>query len=249
MQKISIIILCSLFVGQLFGQEPAIDENKAGFRSEWYGGFHLHTSGWGGTLTKAKFKTYKQYNLYTVSISTLKHNKEFKVQNQALQNAKSYKYGKLNSILQARVGLGRRYMLFEKFRKQGVEIYFVGQLGGLVGMKKPIYLEIVQFDQNGNPIGATSSERYNPDLHNELNILGKSPTLKGVSDSKFSFGAFAKAGFMFEFASKREGIMAIETGGVLDAYPQKLPIMANEFNQQLFFNIYVNIVFGKKYYE
>lgn len=249
MRHFATAILLTVFFVQAFGQEPAVDENKAGLKSEWFGGVHLHTSGWGATLTRAKFKTYKKYNLFTLNISTLRHKKEFRVQSQALQNAKSYKFGKLSNIIQGRLGFGRRYMLFEKFRPKGVEIYFVGQFGALVALRKPIYLEIVQFDQNGNPIGATSSERYNPNLHNELNILGKSSVNKGFKNSEFSFGGFAKAGFVFEFAKKRERFLALETGFILDAYPEKLPIMANEYNQQLFLNIYVNILFGKKYYE
>lgn len=243
------ILLVFSFFQSLRAQEPEETENKVGFRSEWYGGLHLNTSGWGGELTKSVFKTYKKYDLFTLNISTLRHVKEFRVRNQIVPEARSFKYGKINSAISTRIGYGRRYMLYEKFREKGVEIYFVGQFGLNIAMLKPIYLEIVQFDQDGNPLPERVDERYDTDKHNDQNIFGKSSNLKGIGESKFNFGGYAKTGFMFEFADNREKILALETGVMLDAFPKKLVILDSELNQQLFFNIYLNVVFGKKYYD
>ncbi len=243
-----LFLMCFLCV-ELYAQEPAKQVNQAGFRSEWFGGLQLHSAGWGGTLTRAKFKNYKQYNLFSLDFVTIKHPKEFKVLNPALESAKSYKYGKLNGFMQTRLGYGRRFMLFEKFREKGVEIYFSGQFGANLGILKPIYLEIIAFDNNGNPIQGTVSERYDPIKHNELNIYGKSSSFKGLGESDLIYGGFLKASFSFEFAKDREKILALETGLVADIYPQKVPIMAFQDNQQVFINLFINILFGRKYYD
>ena len=243
------ILIIAAFFRSAFAQEPEETENKIGFRSEWYGGVHLNTSGWGGELTRSKFRTYKKYDLFTLNISSLRHVKEFRIRNQIVPNARSFKYGKINTVLTTRLSYGRRYMLYEKFREKGVEIYFIGQAGLNVALLKPIYLEIVKFDQDGKPLPIRVDERYDTDIHNDQNIFGKSSSLKGIGESKFNFGGYAKTGFMFEFADNREKILALETGVMLDFFPKKLVILDSELNPQLFFNIYLNLVFGKKYYD
>ena len=247
----SVYILTMFMVCSLFGlsQEPEEEENMIGFRSEWYGGLHLNTSGWGGTLTRSVFKTYKQYSLYSLDVSSLRHVKEFRVKNQIVDQSRSFKYGKINSVLLTRLGYGRRYMIYEKFRKKGVEIYYIGQVGLDIALLKPIYLEIAKFDANGKPLNETSNERYDTDIHNEQNIVGKSGIFLGVNESKFNFGGHLKTGFLFEFADNREKIVALEAGILLDVFPTKIPILDSELNQQAFFNIYLNVVFGKKYYN
>lgn len=243
---ISIFFVLASFIA--FGQLPAKQDNKVGFRSEWFGGVVLHSHGWGGTLSYAKFKTYKKYNIFTLDYVTLKHPKEFKVVNQVLEDARGYKFGKLNAFSKFRLGYGQRYMLYEKLRENGVQIYFTGQIGANMGILKPIYLEILNYDINGN-VQSLSDEKYDPNIHNQLNIYGKASSLKGINESKLIFGAHAKAGFTFDFSKDREKVRALETGIVVDFYPQKVPIMAYIQNKQMFINFYINILFGKKYYE
>lgn len=247
MRKLFYILLCSL-IGNVFAQVPAKQENKVGFRSEWFGGINIHSLGWGGTLSKSKFKTYKQSNIFTLDIITMKHPKEFKVVNQVLEDARGYKFGKLNSLFVSRLGMGRRFMLFEKFRDNGLQIYFTGTLGGNIGMLKPVYLEILNYDINGNILGV-SDEKYDPLIHTQLNIYGKASSLKGTNESEFIFGAHAKAGFTFEFSRNREKIRALEAGISVDMYPERVPIMAFIQNKQVFVNFYINVLFGKKYYD
>ena len=100
-------------------QLPAKQENKAGFRSEWFGGLILHTNGWGGNLTRGKFKTYKRYDLYSFDLVNIKHIKEYRIRYQIDQDnlTKSFKYGKLNSFYNARFSYGQQRMLFEKQRE------------------------------------------------------------------------------------------------------------------------------------
>ena len=63
-------------------------------------------------------------------------------------------------------------------------------------------------------------------------------------------GVYVKSGLNFDWGSKDDRIMCIETGVVLDYYFKEVPIMAdfqNIKNQNAFVSLYATILFGKKY--
>lgn len=241
------IILFTAISFQSFAQLPAKQENKAGFRSEWFGGLILHTSGWGGNLTRAKFKTYKRYDLYSFDLVNIKHEKEYRIRYQIAPDnfTKSFKYGKLNSFYNSRFSYGQQRMLFEKQREKGVEVYFNWKTGLNLGMLKPIYLEVVN---SSTGIGKVE-ERYDPNIHNESNIYGKGRFTSGLNEISFVPGAHIKGGFKFEISRNRERIIALETGVIVDFFPTKVSILAEQKEDVLFYNFYINILFGKKYYD
>jgi hypothetical protein len=243
-----IILLISISFWQIsFAQIPATQENKAGFRSEVFGGLILHTNGWGGNFTYSKFKTYKTYNLYCLDFVNIKDPKEYRIRYQVAPGSftSSFKYGKVNSLYNLRLSFGKQRMLYEKQREKGVEIYFVWKAGLNTGIVKPKYLEI----QNTEGVNTTSQERYDPDIHNESNIFGRASLGKGLGESKIALGGNINAGFKFEIARDRENIFAIETGIVVDVFPTRVPILAYADKELLFYNFYINILFGKKYYN
>ncbi|MGB1040521.1 MAG: hypothetical protein ACPGVD_06595 [Flavobacteriales bacterium] len=249
MTKRTLYIVLFVFLStSSLAQLPAEQENMVGFRSEWFGGLNLHTNGWGVNLTRGKFKTYKKYNLYSFDFVHIKHPKEYKIRYQVAPGnfARAFKYGKLNSFYNARFSYGQQRMVFEKLRDKGVEVYFNWKTGVSLGLLKPIYLEIINI-QDG--ISVISEEKYNPDNHNESNIYGKGAFGSGFSDMKIAPGGHIKGGFKFELAKKRENIFAIETGLILDIFPTKIPILAYSKEEVLFYNFYINILFGKKYYD
>lgn len=231
-----------------FAQIPARQENKAGFRSEVFGGLILHTNGWGGNLTYSKFKTYKTYTLFSLDFVNIKNPKEYRIRYQVSPGSftSSFKYGKINSLYNVRLSYGKQRMLYEKQREKGVEMYFVWKAGLNTGIVKPIFLEISNLDRG---VSATSVERYDPDIHNESNIFGRATLGRGLGQSKIAFGANINAGFKFEIANERENIFAIETGVIVDIFPTRVPILAYTEKELLFYNFYINILFGKKYYN
>jgi hypothetical protein len=63
-------------------------------------------------------------------------------------------------------------------------------------------------------------------------------------------GVYVKSGLNFDWASKDERIMGVETGVVVDYFFKDVPIMAefqNIKNQRAFISLYATILFGKKY--
>lgn len=247
--RLTVILFLSLgFIWQnCFAQMPAVQENKAGFRSEVFGGLVLHTNGWGGNLTYGKFKTYKTYTLFSLDLVNIKNPKEYRIRYQVSPTSftSSFKYGKINSLYNVRLAYGKQRMIYEKEREKGVEIYFVWKAGLNLGIVKPIFLEIV--GERGSV--ATSQERYNPDIHNESNIFGRASFGTGLGQSKLELGGNLNTGFKFEIANDRERIFAIETGLQIDVFPTRVPILAYTEEELLFYNFYINILFGKKYYN
>ncbi|MEN8957893.1 MAG: hypothetical protein ABF242_07245 [Flavobacteriales bacterium] len=246
-QRTVYIVLLSLLSFSALAQLPAKQINKVGFRSQWYGGLIIHTAGWGVNLTRAKFKTYKKYNLYSIDFVNLKHKKEYRIKYQSDPDnpTKSFKFGKLNSFSTARFSFGQQIMLFEKQREKGVEIYFNWKTGLNLGLLKPIYLEVINTETGQG----RTEERYDPDLHDESNIYGKAGFSRGFSEMKYLPGAHIKGGFKFELARKRERIFAIETGIIIDVFPTEVSILAEQKDEIAFYNFYINIFIGKKYYE
>ena len=217
--------------------------NKAGFRKSAYGGIILHTQGLGLNLYFSKFKTVDKKTLFSFDIVSMKHSKEVKSIGLIDENAKRFVYGKLNSLYILRFGYGRKKILYEKLREQAVEISCVWMTGPSVGMAKPVYLEVF------NTVGeVVQIERYDPEKHDLSNIFGRGPATRGFSEIKFYPGAFLKIAVVFEYSGYRSGIKAIEVGGVLDAYSRRIPIMTNTQNNFLYPSLYINLLFGKKYF-
>ena len=237
---------CMLLLGLVMkfpAQLPAEQNNKAGFRKSAYGGLIMHTQGLGLNLYFSKFKTADTKKLFAFDIVSMKHPKEVKSFGVIDENAKGFVFGKLNSLYVLRLGLGRKRILYEKLREQAVEISYFWIAGASIGMAKPVYLEV--FNIVGELIQV---ERYDPEKHNLTNIFGRGPAARGISEIKFYPGVCLKLGVTFEYSGYRSGIKAIEVGGVFDAYPQRIPIMTKTKNNFLYPSLYINLLFGKKYF-
>ncbi len=244
LQILFLLLFCHIGLSQL----PAQQENLVGFRSEWFGGVILHTNGWGGNLTYAKFKTYKRYNLLSLDIVNIKDPKEYKIRYQVAQNSfsKAFKYGKLNSLYNVRLSFGQQNLLYEKQREKGISVYFNWKAGANIGFLKPIYLEIVNQEEG---IIFNSDERYDPEIHNESNIYGRSPFGTGINEVSAIFGGHLESGFKFELAKQRDNIFALETGITIDVFPGGTPILAFKKEEVILYNLYIKLLFGKKYFN
>ncbi len=234
-----------LFPAFSWGQKPAMQRNYAMFRQEAYGGLNFNTNGWGGSFYYSKHRTAFLKTLYTADLSFIKHPKEYKIFNPLDENSKSYVFGKMNSFATLDLGYGRKKIFYEKLREKGVQVSVNWTVGPSIGFVKPVYLEILKF--NGIEVVGIAEEKYDPESHNLTNIYGRAPNTRGISEMKFAFGAFLKTGINFEFSPVREGIKAVELGGKLSVYPQRVPIMANIDNKFLFTELYISLQVGKKY--
>lgn len=249
-----IIISCiSLFVsGFIFAQDATtlvqsgVDINVM-YRNEAVFGLLAHSNGFGMTYRRGRHVTGTRKRVLEVELVNMSHPKEIKSVNPYFENSKGFYYGKLNSIIIPRVGIGFQNVLFRKAERKSVEIRYSTYLGASIALAKPVYLEILH-QTNINSEFNLSTEKYDPNEHTFDKIYGRAPYFKGFDQTKFFPGGYAKFALSFEYGDLRSDVKVIEVGTTLDVYPKVVPIMAYTSNYQLFPSIYISLIYGKKWF-
>lgn len=227
------------------------DQDRTLYSREIYGGPVIHGDGWGGQIFYGRYRTAADRHLFGLELVGMKHPKEIKSYNPFYEDSRGYFYGKLNSMLILRPTYGRKHRITEKIRRSGVELNYVWGIGPSLGLLKPVYLQIgYRIDgQPTPPYDSIVEERYDPERHFANNIFGRASWFKGLGELKVYPGVFGRAGLNFEYAGDNTGIRAIEVGASLDAYPERVPIMAElpgVVNKQFFLEFYLSVQFGSK---
>lgn len=249
MRKLLLIISILFFSHALFAQATVYDESTVIYKKEIHGGIQFHGHGWGLTFTKGYYKTAHSALQWSIDLVSMRHPKEIKSYNPYFDNAKPYSYGKENFFYALRPMFGKRNIVTDKFRKNGVEFGYTYAIGGSLGIAKPVYLEIGKPEF---PYEYIVIENYDASEHFIEDIIGRASWTRGFDEIKLYPGAHAKFGLFVEYSPEQTGIKGIETGVSIDAYPDQIPIMAAieegvPENKQLFLNFYINVFFGKKY--
>ncbi len=218
------------------------------YKNESNMGIYVHTAGGFGLGYRRGWSVHaKRKQMVEFEMQNFRHPKEVKSVNSYYENSKGFIYGKMNSFLIVRPGVGYQNTIYQKSDKKSVEIRFSYFVGGVLAFAKPVYLEIIR--PTSDPLLSTiSTERYNPDEHFTDDIYGKAPFFHGIEKTKIHPGGYAKVALSFEYADRYNGVKAIETGAVLDAYPKALPMMAFNKKQQVFVSLYLKVLFGKKWF-
>ncbi len=247
----NLFIFISIFSFTLTAQETSdasssaekSDDLKAIYRKEASFGAFVHSAGGIGIgVSRGKRINVDRKRMLEAEVCNFKHPKELKSVNSYYESSQGYFFGKLNSVLLARVGFGFQNILFQKTVKKNVEIRYSTFLGGLLAFAKPIYLEVKSANNPGNPI----VERYTPSVRQE-DIYGRAPFFSGIGNTKVIPGGYAKLALSFEYADRYDAIKAIETGVVADIYPKALEIMAFNKKQNVYFSLYIKMIWGKKW--
>lgn len=247
MPRSLLTLLLGLTVLSAAAQQSIYDDGtRTLYSREIYGGPVIHGDGWGGQIYYGRYRTAKDRHTFGLEVVGMKHPKEIKSFNPYYEDARGYFYGKLNSMLIVRPTYGRKHRITEKIRKSGVEVNYVWNVGPSLGLLKPVYLQIGEPEY---PYETIVTERYDPAKHFANNIFGRASWFKGLGETKLYPGAFGRFAFNFEYAGDNTGIRALEAGVTLDAYAEKVPIMAElegVENKQFFLEFYLALHFGSK---
>ncbi|MCW3084443.1 MAG: hypothetical protein JWP12_1809 [Bacteroidetes bacterium] len=252
-KKLFPLFAITLISSGLFGQELKDDLTRLQngedlnvmYRNESSFGIYAHSAGgFGLAYRRGQMVNVKRKRMLEVELQNFKHPKEVKSVNSYFENSKGFIYGKLNSFLILRPGVGYQNRLYQKSDKKSVEIRYSYFVGATLAFAKPVYLEIVRDSQKG----IVSTERYDPEVHSIDMIYGKAPFFKGIEKTKIYPGAYAKLALSFEYADRYNSIKAIETGVVFDVYPKALPMMAYTPKQELYASLYLKIIWGRKWF-
>jgi hypothetical protein len=241
MRKLLIIAVVFLFIlgkNSLYGQGELSEEQKIFIRNERSFGLLLYTDGFGLSFREGKRIDFLNKKILEIELSTLKNPKEIKLSNPYYQSPGSFVFGKLNSTLLLRGGIGRQHEIYKKADLGGVAIKYFYSGGPVIAFYKPIYYKII--------VSPTQylEEKFDINRHDPTMIYGKASFLKGIRETKLIPGIFAKGGFNFEYSKQDKIIHAIELGAMVSLFPKKIPIMSNSDNRAVFFSLFASYRFG-----
>lgn len=255
-RKIAIIFILTFTATFLFAQDATtlvqsgVNLNVI-YRNEATFGLLAHSNGFGLNYRRAKHITGTRKRVLEFEFVNMSHPKEIKSINPYFENSKGFYYGKMNSLLIPRVGVGFQNVLYRKAERKSVEIRYSTFFGASLGLAKPVYLEILKKSVSGNQNEFDlSTEKYDPTNpeHSFGNIYGRAPYFKGIDQTKIYPGGYFKFALSFEYADLRNDVKVIETGFTIDAYPKVVPLMSNTTNFQVFPSLYISLIYGKKWF-
>lgn len=225
-----------------FGQGELDTQQKAFYRNERTFGLLLNTDGFGISYREGKRTDFRNKRVFELDLGILKHPRELRLQNPAFQTGSTFVFGKLNSVLYLRGGIGRQHELFIKEDLGGVAIRYFYSAGPNFIVYKPIYYKVLY------PVSSTTysikEEKFQESIHSVYDIYSKASFTKGLKELGIVPGIYGKAGFNFEYSKQDKVIHAIELGTNLNIFPRKIPIMASADNKAIFFSLFVSYRMG-----
>lgn len=244
LKKLLGIVLLFIIAHSTIAQGTVFDEARTIYKRENVFGVVVHTTGWGITYRYGLYNSGFSRIIFEGDFVGKKHPKEIKTFSSLFDNSNGYVYGKQNSVLILRAGAGKQVTFISKQNVRGIAISYVLSGGFSFLYAKPAYLEVIKVDEDG--LITSQIEKYDPETHTQGDIIGGTSYFRGFLEGKFYPGLYGKAAMNFESSFFANKINAIEVGAVLDLYPKKIPIMANDLNRFYFFNFYVSLTFGSK---
>lgn len=233
--------------------ETSADFRRTVYRNQMTGSFVGHTRGYGLNFRRGYFDDGYRLRGYEIDAFMLRHPKEIKYPAAPnFTNARSFVFGKMNSLYSLRFGYFREYTLVDKTDKGTVSVSMIASGGPTLGILKPVYLQIAKIVE-GDIREVT--ERYDPEVHDLGYIFGASSFFKGFDDLSMRVGVYGKCGFIFDYNYSDSHITSLEVGGIIDYYPGWFglyqesgpPVMAFTQNPSVWWQLYISFNFGKKW--
>ena len=207
-------------------------------------GVQGRTNGYGLFFELGRMKSTRRTNIYRLDLTEIKHQKEEKLPSGgSLVFGNPYIYGKRNNFYQLTLGFGQQFMLGQKGNKNGVAVSAVFNGGLALGLLRPYYIEVE--DQTGQ-VRMIKYTEEDKELFLGNSIIGGGGLGKGWDEMKVKPGGFVKSALRFDYGRFNEVVSGIEAGVSLEFYGEKIPIMIDQKEKQLFFQGYIAILFGRR---
>ncbi|HMO32095.1 MAG TPA: hypothetical protein PKE63_08165 [Lacibacter sp.] len=226
------------------------EEGALVFNKQNVYGLRVNTDGWNLFYERGTLKNVKVTNLLSFELGEKKHPKEKKlsydvVTGNFIQLGTPYIYGKENIFYQFKPGFGQQRLIGGKTNKNGVAVHWIYMGGISLGLERPYYVRIFDAGLNGTRdikySVADSAAFLTPG-----NIIQGTGLRYGWGEMKLVPGAHARTAIRFDYGRFNDLVSAIEIGVNVEAYSRKANIMLLNNNNQVFFNSYIAILFGKR---
>lgn len=229
-------------------------------------GVTLNTDGWSGQILyqkprgdlyqRKKGKYAGQSDIYRLSFSEVKHEKQIKQQKEntafpELGAAAPFVFGKINNLYLLQLGYGREQLLLPGIMQGNLSLSLRYSAGLSLAMLKPYYLRIMHATYTPDIIVTLEDEKYqedNRDVFLDKNkIFGGAGWSRGLDETAYVPGLFIEGSFALEPAKSQSFIQVITMGGQFSAYTRKLPVMAETEAYPYCASLFVGISLGKKW--
>jgi hypothetical protein len=245
MKKLLILFFILFYGSAIIHAQGEIDEQqRVFFRNERSFGIMINSDGLGISYREGRRTNYLNKRLFEIDAGTLKHPKEYRTSNPYTQGTGSFIFGKLNSVIYLRGGIGHQHEMFSKEDVGGIAIRYFISGGPVISLYKPIYYRVLY------PVSGTLNEyelreeKFDISIHDPTMIYSKAGILKGLKEAKALPGLYVKGGFSFEYSKEDKVIHIIEIGAQINAFPKAIPIMASPDNKAIFFSLFASYRFG-----
>ncbi|NMB70814.1 MAG: hypothetical protein GYA22_01520 [Bacteroidales bacterium] len=241
MRFLALVIALSFSLISVYGQGEIDTQKKIFYRDESSLGILLNSNGFGLSYRYGWWLDARNKKLWEGDFVTLKHPKEVRYPF-LYPNARSFIYGKLNTVFNFRVMRGHQFEMYRKVDKGGISVKYYYGAGLSAAVYKPIYYDIYIM-----PVGdyyRIESRKFDPSYH-PAQYAGRSSFFKGFNELKALPGLSGRFGVSFDYSTVDAALHALEAGIVLDIFPKKIPIMATKQNNQIFLTLFVSYRFGK----
>jgi hypothetical protein len=237
---ILVLLLCS---GSLMAQGEIDEQQRVMLRDESSFGAFLNSNGFGLNYRYGFWRNARNQFILDGDFDYVKHPKEIKSTGVPYDfQTHRFVYGKENLFWELKGTAGWQKELYRKIDRNGISVRLFYAGGLTIGFTKPIYYKV--FNTTNGEITSEEYLKFDPSIQHAY-IGGRGPFFKGFNELKVIPGLTAKAGFSFEYSHKDAIIHALDAGVNITVYPKKIPIMATEQNNFLFFNLSVGYRFGR----
>jgi hypothetical protein len=226
------------------------------YNKQFVTGVQINTDGYGIFLEWGKLKTPNLTELYSFGFYEKKHRKEEKVNDNASNGIIGgqflpYVFGKTNYFYQAVFSYGRQQVLGTKSNKNGVAVSAIYKGGLSLGLLRGYNIQIdTSASINGRNLFTTTYKKANalqktyfadPDR-----VFAGTGISKGWNELKFNPGIKLEGGLRFDFGRHNELCSAAQLTVSAEYYAQKVQQLLFVKERNLFINVGVAFVFGRR---
>lgn len=236
-------------------EDSNLNRDSVLYKKSWTAGARLRSDGFsiGAEITKSK--RLKRSLLFQVQLSYFMHPKQTRQQSQyggvgffGGDGFKPFVYGKQNTLFTLYAGVGQKFLLAEKGKRHGVQLFFKYAGGFSLALLKPYSLRVIPKPlttaTEDDLVDVTYTEGEDNSFLDYDRIVGASGFGKGWK-MKVLPGLHLEIGMEFDFGKNESFIKALEIGVASDFYYKKVPVMVDK-NKFLYPSVFVGFMLGKR---
>ena len=195
------------------------------YKKEWSVDLRLHENGASIAYNSGKIKSYNKTNYYHFELGFTKDPREKSQSKISTQGRSgSFVFGKINNLINVRVGVGTKRYLSEKQKRKGIAVGYTYEIGPSIALLKPYYLDLLYISEtniNYNVFTEKYSEANADKFLNINSIDAKSSFFTGIDEISLRAGLQGKIGAHLSWGAFDKAVKAFETGVMFDLLLQR----------------------------